>query len=127
MNSVTYIHGLGPGSIVGAGRWPEPLHEGLPPWKGVALAINDPLAWRGSALGDEPSQEAVDAHVKWCLSEGLLHDQQPVLWDFGDHSRVYWERLTSSNELYRLKPYEQDLALWKIQARMAQVSVSKAA
>lgn len=97
-----------PGTIVGARRWPQPLHSGLPPWKGVVLAIDDPLAWRGSiAFGDDPLPEQVAEHVRFCQARGLLQNTVPVLWDFGTESRVYWERAD------RLLPYEVDVALWR--------------
>lgn len=101
-----------PGTIVGAGRWPEPLHTGLPPWRGVALAIDDPIAWRGGTLGLAPTKEAVHAHLARLEREGVVLDkEQPVLWDFGSRTAVYWELLVPVGpERY----HEDDLALWRI-------------
>lgn len=61
---------------------------------GTVLCITDPRAWEGSIAFEsrQPSQEAVCAHVAWCLDQGLLRDSLPVLWDFG---RVYWDRASS--------------------------------
>ena len=104
--------GIKPGTIVGAQRWPQPLHSGLPPWKGVVLAIDDPLAWRGSiAFGDDPLPEHIADHIRFCQARGLLQNTVPVLWDFRSRTAVYWELLVPVGpERY----HEDDLALWRI-------------
>lgn len=101
-----------PGTLVGNHRWP--YHGSHPdcwgvPWSGVVLRRDDPMAWNGSlAFGVGPSDpKAVAAHVE--KHAGLLADTVPVLWDFGGHSAVYWERV------YRLRPYDEDVAEWELE------------
>lgn len=104
---------INPGTIVGAGRWPQPLHASMPPWKGVVLAHEDPLAWEGTiAFSGRPSREAVRKHLALLESRSLSpRDEVPVLWDFGKESRVYWEPLA------KVRPYEQDVALWRMRVQ----------
>lgn len=127
MKNVAYLHILAPGTVVGAGRWPEPLHAGLAPWKGVALSLTDPIAWRGTVLGDEPTQAQVYAHVQWCQQQGLLRNEQPVLWSFGTETKVRWERLSERAHRFSLKPYEEDLAMWENHTRLSRLNLQKAA
>lgn len=56
---------------------------------GIALAIDDVRAWRGSiAFGTPtPTRADVAAHVAWCLARGLLRSTAPVLWPWG----VMWD------------------------------------
>ena len=127
MENVVHLHIVPPGTVVGAGRWPEPMHAGLPPWKGVALGLNDPVAWEGTVLGQKPTQHEVDAHVKWCTQQGFLRDEQAVLWDFGDHTKIYWERIAPTGQRFSIKPYEQDLALWRMHQELDRFRSQKVA
>lgn len=108
---------LAVGSAVGARRWvmigtgPDP---GFPPWRGIVLSKTDPLAWKGSIAfpwvppGALPPQAAVVRHVDQLQSEGLLLDETPVLWDFGDQgTRMFWEKTAY------LRSYTEDLAAWR--------------
>lgn len=101
------------GDVVGAERWPySAAHPDCwqQPWSGMVLAVNDPRAWTNTLrfLGTPP-QEAVDAHVARCQSQGLLQNDVPVLWDFGPHgTKVWWEPITS------LRPYDQDAEAWRL-------------
>lgn len=91
---------LEPGTLVGARRWPG---TGARPWRGLALALDDPRAWAQTLAfpGKHPDPDAVRAHVAACRAQGLLADKQPVLWEFG---RVEWEG--------EARPYTQDVAEW---------------
>lgn len=102
-----------PGTIVGAGRWPNPLSSSCPPWKGVVLALNDEFAWENTIAFTRPFQERVDEHVKYCFSIGLLQEEVPVLWDFGDHHRVLWQKWVPAAGIYALRHYADDVRLWQ--------------
>lgn len=105
------------GVTVGAQRWPQPLHSGAQPWKGVVLAFNDKRAWEKSVAFGSPadslSQADIDLHVKWCLDQGLLRNSVPVLWDFNPTPRVYWTNPVN------LVEYEEDLRRWKLARQQA--------
>lgn len=105
------------GEIVGAGRWPEPLDASAPPWSGVVLAVDDPLAWKNTiAFGGNPSQEAIDAHVEKCKSLRLVANAYPVFWNFGDRgSKVFWETNDPRHGKCCLRPYKEEIARWKLE------------
>jgi len=70
------------GDVVGARRWPyEAAHPEVwgQPLRGEILSCNDRKAWEGSMLFATPSQQEVDAHVRWCREHGLLEDVVPVV------------------------------------------------
>jgi hypothetical protein len=97
------------GTEVGAKRWPG---TGGRPWRGVVLAEDDPRAWTGTlAFPNEdqpPTREEAAAHVAKCRAGGYWSGEKvPVLWDFGDETRAYWERLE------HLRPYADDVAAWE--------------
>jgi hypothetical protein len=99
------------GARVGADRWPNTgAHPDAwnPPWSGVLLALDDPRAWEGTIAfpGPDPDPSAVREHVARCLAAGYLTNRAPVLWDFGDRQRVWWETRSS------LRTYAQDLEAW---------------
>lgn len=115
--------GLQVGMEVGAGRWPfvggHP-DNWMPPHKGVLLAEDDPRAWRGTVLGDDPSPEAIRAHLTWLASERTRYPcalRCPVLWAFNPE-RALWESSAS------LVPYQTDLAKWR-DARKAALEGAK--
>lgn len=54
-----------------------------------------------------PDQQAVTAWVETCRSRGLLGTHLPVLWTFGNVTRVFWE--TAEN----VRPYAEDVAAWE--------------
>lgn len=97
------------GMEVGAKRWPyESAHPAcwLEPLKGIVLAPDDLRAWERTWYGH--SQAAVDAHLAWCRQENLLDDALPVLWTSASgEAFVFW------SEPNLLRPYAEDLALWK--------------
>jgi hypothetical protein len=108
------------GDKVGAGRFPG---DGRKPWSGTLLAVDSPVAWKGSmafqvpmGAGPDwlPDQAAVTAHVKKCAEDdriGPITDV-PVLWDFernGElYQRVWWEKPES------VRPYEDELLEWEL-------------
>ena len=110
------------GLEVGAARWPQPLHSGLPPWKGIVLALNDKRAWGLTIAFAQPaaavSQEAIDSHVRDLLDRGLLKDHVPVIWDFGDKFTVYWSSAAD------LVPYAEDVRRWRVAYDSAMVDIS---
>jgi hypothetical protein len=94
------------GLVVGAGRIPrQACHPDAwgRPWKGTVLAVDNPAAWRGTVAfpSASPDLAAVRKHVEWCLSQGLLANSVPVIWEFG---RVYFEPAES------LRPYVNDVS-----------------
>lgn len=94
------------GLVVGATRIPrQSCHPDAwgRPWKGTVLAVDDPAAWHGTIAfpSATPDAAAVRKHVDWCLSQGLLTNSVPVIWEFG---RVYFEPADS------LRPYDDDVA-----------------
>jgi len=70
------------------------------------LSPEDPLAWRGTGLGERPTAAQVRAHLDWITRAGLHLTEVPVLWSF-DEPRVYWERPEW------LRPYAADHQLWR--------------
>lgn len=60
--------------------------------EGLVLAKDDPQVWVKTLAfpTSEPDPAAVRSHVVWCVSEGLMQNRQPVLWQFDGHQRVYW-------------------------------------
>jgi hypothetical protein len=105
------------GELVGAGRWPEPLQASSLPWLGIVLAVNDPSAWQNSiAFGQNPSQEAIDAHVEAYQSQWLIKNAFPVLWNFGERGcKVFWETSDQRYGKYCLRPYHEDVARWRLE------------
>jgi hypothetical protein len=108
---------LTPGARVGARRWPEPLHSGMPPWQGTVLSPEDPLAWRGTILGERPTAAQVQAHLDWLAEIGAPLAEVPVLWAF-DEPKVLWEKPES------LRPYPVDLHLWRQARALAKTNLS---
>lgn len=100
-----------PGDLVGASRWPYSAShvDGWgAPWSGVLLAQDDVRAWTGTLrFSGTPTLDEVRAHVAWCHANGLLADRVPVLWNFGTHSRVWWESIEN------VRPYADDVAAWE--------------
>ena len=112
---------IGPGTLVGARRWPctgnHPDTWGAP-WRGTVLDVRDPAAWDGTAaLGAAPTQAAVDAHLAR-LGEAASGTTVPVRWAFPDGERVYWERRDA------LVPYHEDFAAWMAARATLQTTVS---
>jgi hypothetical protein len=106
-----------PGARVGARRWPKPLQGGMPPWQGTVLSPEDPLAWRGTLLGDRPTVVQVRAHLDWLAEIGAPLSEVPVLWAF-DEPQVFWEKPES------LRPYPVDLQLWRQARALDQTNLS---
>jgi hypothetical protein len=106
-----------PGARVGARRWPNPLHGGMPPWQGTVLSPEDPLAWRGTVLGARPTAAQVRAHLDWLAETGVPLPEVPVLWAF-DEPQVRWEKPES------LRPYPVDLQLWRQARALDKTSLS---
>lgn len=100
------------GDKVGAHRWPG---DGGKPWAGILLDKDDPRAWAKTIAfpTERPNREKVKAHVAKIIAQGLLSDVVPVLWDFGDCKRVWWETLKN------LRPYADDLAEWEKSRQVA--------
>lgn len=106
--------GLPVGTVVGAHRWPyESAHPDCwgAPWKGVVLALNDPLAWSGNAALS--TQEKIDSHIAWCTERGLLKNDVPVQWDFGDEQVVYFQKSGGDDRCHELRPYAEDYLDWQ--------------
>lgn len=108
------------GMTVGAERWPySAAHPGCwgRPWSGVVLERDDPRAWEGTlAFGRRrPTREEARAHLG---RVGGIPSFVPVLWDFGDHLKVYWEPVGD------LRPYAADVAAWEA-ARVAALAREK--
>lgn len=115
--------GLQVGMEVGAGRWPfvggHP-DNWMPPHKGVLLAEDDPRAWRGTVLGDDPTPEAIRAHLTWLASERKRYPsalRYPVLWEFNPE-RALWESAAY------LVSYQEDVVKWQ-EARKATLEGAK--
>lgn len=100
------------GMEVGAGRWPfygSHPDNWLPPRKGILLAEDDPRAWCGSLLGDDPAVDQIQAHLAWLRSAPGRTPQAlgfPVLWEFNP-DRAFWEAGD------KVIPYREDLAKWE--------------
>lgn len=119
MKTIELPHQALVGMECGASRWPSfgnhPDCWGTP-WKGVVLAINNPLAWEGTnAFGDGvPSQAEVDAHIERIFEmyaaltllkgKSPFAEKVPVLWEFG---KVLWDSVES------VRSYAEDLADWQ--------------
>ena len=101
--------GIAIGGRVGAGRIPY-VHAHpdcwQTPWVGTLLAIDDVEVWAGTIAFPEaePEQLAVSAHVRECMSRGLLRNMVPIRWDFG---KVMWE------EPAKLRTVEADRAAFE--------------
>jgi hypothetical protein len=97
------------GDVVGAKRWP--YHGQHPetwqkPVAGEVLARDDVRAWVGTiAFPGTPDPSAVTEHV--AVYANVLSSKVPVLWDFGEYRKVYWE-LTCC-----LRPYAEDVESWE--------------
>lgn len=101
------------GSWVGGERWPNrtahPDQWGRP-IGGQVLDPESSVAWANTPEfpTSQPSGAEVMNHVLALRKQGKLVDAVPVLWDFGDGTRVIkWERAS------RLRPYKDDMSLWK--------------
>lgn len=100
------------GVEVGSRRWPyshaHPDCWGRP-WKGIVLEHDDPRAWFGTIAFPDgvPSQADVTAHCERLRAEGYLSQRVPVLWDFGTHSKSYFEIPDS------LRSYDEDVEAWE--------------
>lgn len=100
------------GSPVGAGRWPDQhTHPDFwpRPLRGQILDFCDVRAWANSLYFPEDNPHAGDVMgvALKLRAEGVLDGVLPVLWDFGTHQRVFWEKEA------RLHPYDEDLVLWR--------------
>ena len=101
-----------PGAIVGGGRWPNqkahPEHWSKP-IAGQVLDFCDSRAWANSIHFpvDNPHPGEVMGVALRFQAEGRISGLTPVLWDFGSHQRVHWER----NEV--LRSYDEELSLWR--------------
>jgi len=100
------------GAWVGAGRWPnQDAHPDFwhKPLRGQVLDFCDVRAWANSIHfpEDNPHPGAVMGMALKLREQGVLNGVAPVLWDFGSHRRVTWEREAA------LRPYEDDVVLWR--------------
>lgn len=103
------------GTLVGAGRWPYAhAHPDCwnRPWAGTVLAKDDPRVWKGTIAFPgkrAPSAAKVKEHVEWCLAQGLLANEVPVLWHFDGKGgpRVYWEKVE------KVVAYADDVVSWE--------------
>lgn len=99
------------GTLVGRGRWPNqnahPDHW-QKPVRGQVLEFCDVRAWANTIdfPEDVPHAGEVMGHALKAKAAGKLDGLTPVLWDFGSHRRVLWEKTES------LRPYEDDVVLW---------------
>jgi hypothetical protein len=100
------------GTLVGAGRWanqnahPNQWHK---PLRGQVIDFCDVRAWANSIHfpEDTPHAGEVMGVALKLQAEGRLDGLTPVLWDFGTHWRVYWEKDST------LRPYDDDVILWR--------------
>lgn len=114
------------GTLVGARRWANRhAHPDcwVRPWQGVVISKYDPKAWANTIAFPtaSPDVEAVKQHVDKCIKRGDLMDVIPVLWNFGDHTKVHWEKSKS------LRTYDEDFAEWEDQLRVAYTACRQAA
>lgn len=103
------------GTVVGAHRWPyDANHPDCwgTPWKGVVLALNDRRVWERNVALCTP--EKIDAHIAWCLGQGLFRDSIPVLWDFGDRQVVYFQTAVGDGRCHDLRTYAEDYLAWQL-------------
>lgn len=116
--------GLQIGMAVGAGRWSYVGgHPGnwMPPHRGILLAPDDPRAWRGTVLGDNPTTEQIRAHLAWLETEQTRHPaglRHPVLWEFNPE-RAMWESSAA------VIPYEEDVRKWEAARALALKGAAK--
>lgn len=100
------------GTSVGAGRWPNqsahPDHWHKP-LCGQVIDFCDVRAWANSIHFPEDVPHAGDVMgvALKLRAEGRLDGLTPVVWDFGTHRRVLWEKTSM------LRPYEDDVRLWR--------------
>lgn len=100
------------GSWVGAGRWPkQDAHPDVwpKPLRGQVLDFCDVRAWANSPYFPEDNPHAGDVMgtALKLRGAGALDGVLPVLWDFGTHQRVLWEKEAV------LRTYDQDLVFWR--------------
>ena len=102
------------GMKVGAERWGmSHAHPSIwmTPWSGTVLAKDDVRAWEGriAMQGKPATKQRVKEHLASLerLGSPVTDEEVPVLWDFGDEKRVYWEKAS------HLRPYSEDVAKWK--------------
>lgn len=100
------------GTLVGAGRWPnQSAHPNLwqKPVSGQVLDFCDVRAWANTIHFpvDNPHAGDVMGVALKLRAEGALSGLVPVVWDFGTHRSVLWERELA------LRPYEEDVVLWR--------------
>ncbi len=101
------------GSWVGAERWPNrtahPDQWGRP-IGGQVLDPESTIAWANTPefpVSRPPGAEVMN-HVMAMRKLGKLSDAVPVMWDYGNGTRVIkWELIS------RLRPYKDDVQLWK--------------
>jgi len=100
------------GTLVGAGRWPNQTahpNQWHKPLRGQVIDFCDVRAWANSIHFPEDTPhagEVMGAALK-LREEGKLNGLTPVLWDFGTHWRVLWEKDAA------LRTYEDDVVLWR--------------
>lgn len=101
-----------PGTLVGAGRWPNKAahpDQWPKPLSGMVLDFCDVRAWANSVYFpiDNPHAGDVMGLALKLREQGTLDGLTPVYWDFITHQRVLWEKTT------QLRPYAEDISLWR--------------
>ena len=116
-NQEKHMNEIRVGSWVGASRWPNraahPDKWGRP-IGGQVLDVMSTCVWAHTLEFPVPQPDGglVMAHVMSLRKQGKLDGVVPVLWDYGDHRQIRWERVDG------LRQFSDDIRLWRASKAM---------